>query len=307
MATTTTGHPGRTLLVLAVLVAGLITLMAVGKTWTPKLGLDLRGGTTITLTAENTSGSGTVDPNSLQLARTIIQNRVDSLGVGESEVTTAGDRQLIVTVPNVHRDELVRLVGQTAVLRFRAVYTAEQVAPPPEPTPQPTGSPAPSEEPGVSASIAPEPNETNGNNKPLPALPTAPPQPPDQACMSADGKGTPPEQAMDWQPSETCQAAFAEFTCGTPVKDIADRPLFACDREGTEKYLLGPTLIEGDQLATASAGIPANEVNWVVDLEFDADGAAVFEDATRALAAKGETQNRFAIVLDGAVISAPSV
>ena len=38
MATTTTGHPGRTLIVLAVLVAGLITLMAVGNTWAPKLG-----------------------------------------------------------------------------------------------------------------------------------------------------------------------------------------------------------------------------------------------------------------------------
>ena len=41
--------------------------------------------------------------------------------MGESEVTTAGDKQLIVTVPNVQRDELVQLVGQTAVLRFRAV------------------------------------------------------------------------------------------------------------------------------------------------------------------------------------------
>ena len=45
---TTTGHPGRILIVLGVLVAGLITLMAVSGTWTPKLGLDLRGGTTIT-------------------------------------------------------------------------------------------------------------------------------------------------------------------------------------------------------------------------------------------------------------------
>jgi preprotein translocase subunit SecD len=307
VATTTTGHPGRTLLVLAVLVAGLIALMAVSKTWTPKLGLDLRGGTTITLTAENTSGSGTVDPNSLRLARSIIQSRVDSLGVGESEVTTAGDRQLIVTVPNVQRDELVRLVGQTAVLRFRAVYTAEQVTPPPEPTPQATESPAPTEEPTASASVAPQPSETKGNNKPLPALPTAPPQPPDKACLPADGKGTPPDQAIDWQPSETCQAAFAEFTCGALVNDIADRALFACDQTKTEKYLLGPTLIEGDQLATASAGIPANDVNWVVDLEFDAAGATIFENATRALAAKGEPQNRFAIVLDGVAISAPSV
>ena len=139
---TTTGHPGRTLIFLAVLVAGLITLMAVSGTWIPKLGLDLRGGTTITLTAKNTTGSGTVDPNSLQLAKTIIQSRVDSLGVGESEVTTAGDNQIIVTVPNVQQDELVRLVGQTAVLRFRAVHAAEQVQPP-EPTPAPTTEPTP--------------------------------------------------------------------------------------------------------------------------------------------------------------------
>ena len=118
---TTTGHPGRILIALAVLVAGLITLLAVSGTWTPKLGLDLRGGTTITLTARNTTGTGAVDPNSLQLAKTIIQSRVDSLGVGESEVTTSGDNQIIVTVPNVQQDELVRLVGQTAVLRFRAV------------------------------------------------------------------------------------------------------------------------------------------------------------------------------------------
>ena len=65
MATTTTGHPGRTLIVLGVLVAGLITLMAVSNTWLPKLGLDLRGGTTITLTAENTQHERR--PYSLQL------------------------------------------------------------------------------------------------------------------------------------------------------------------------------------------------------------------------------------------------
>ena len=283
MATTTTGHPGRTLIVLAVLIAGLFALIAAGNTWAPKLGLDLRGGTTITLTAENTSGTGAIDPNSLELARTIIQSRVDSLGVGESEVTTAGDRQLIVTVPNVQRDQLVELVGQTALLRFRAVYAAEQVTPPPapEPTPQPTESTAPSTEPSASASVVPEPTPT-ANNKPMPALPTAPPKPVGEACVSADGQGTPPDQAIDWVPSEPCQAAFAEFTCGTPVDDVADEPLFACDEAGTEKYLLSPTLIEGDQLATASAGVPPNDVAWVVDLEFNSEGGTAFEEATRA-------------------------
>src|SRR5215211_237382 len=168
--------------------------MAVSGTWAPKLGLDLRGGTTITLTARNTTGSGTVDPNSLQLAKTIIQSRVDSLGVGESEVTTSGDNQIIVTVPNVQQDELVRLVGQTALLRFRAVYAAEQVQPP-QPAPTATGepTPAPTDEPTSSASetaqasepsasASPDPSNT-GNNKPLPALPTAPPLPLDKACV----------------------------------------------------------------------------------------------------------------------------
>ena len=125
------GHPGRTLIIFGTIVAALFGLMAVSNNWTPKLGLDLQGGTTITLTAQNTDGTGQIDPNSLQLARTIIQSRVDSLGVGETEVTTSGDRQIIVSVPNVQQDELVRLVGQTAVLRFRAVYAAEALAPPP--------------------------------------------------------------------------------------------------------------------------------------------------------------------------------
>ena len=315
---TTTGHPGRTLIILGVLIAGLITLMAVSGTWIPKLGLDLRGGTTITLTAKNTTGTGAVDPNSLQLAKTIIQSRVDSLGVGESEVTTSGDNQIIVTVPNVQQDELVRLVGQTAVLRFRAVNAAEQIQPP-EPTPSATGEPSsgataqPSGEPSAGNSEtakAPSPAASapkSGNNAPMPALPTAPPVPLDQACVAPDGKGVPPDQALDWQPTEACQAAFAEFTCETKVTEVADQGLFACNQEKTEKYLLGPTLIEGNQLTKAVAGIPQNNVNWVVNLEFNPEGSAAFEKATRQISQQSEPQNRFAIVLDGVSISAPSV
>ena len=315
---TTTGHPGRTLIILGVLIAGLITLMAVSGTWIPKLGLDLRGGTTITLTAKNTTGTGAVDPNSLQLAKTIIQSRVDSLGVGESEVTTSGDNQIIVTVPNVQQDELVRLVGQTAVLRFRAVNAAEQIQPP-EPTPSATGEPSsgataqPSGEPSAGNSEtakAPSPAASapkSGNNAPMPALPTAPPVPLDQACVAPDGKGVPPDQALDWQPTEACQAAFAEFTCETKVTEVADQGLFACNQEKTEKYLLGPTLIEGNQLTKAVAGIPQNNVNWVVNLEFNPEGSAAFEKATRQISQQSEPQNRFAIVLDGVSISTPSV
>jgi len=108
----------RSLVIFALVIAGLYTIIAVSGTWTPKLGLDLRGGSTITLTASNSTGTGQVDAKSLELARTIIQQRVDGYGVGESEVTTSGDRQIVVSVPNVQKDDLVRLVGTTAQLFF---------------------------------------------------------------------------------------------------------------------------------------------------------------------------------------------
>ena len=295
------GHPGRTLIIFGVIVAALYGLMAVTNNWTPKLGLDLQGGTTIPLTAQNTDGTGKVDPNSLQLARTIIQSRVDSLGVGETEVTTSGDRQIVVAVPNVQQDELVRLVGQTAVLRFRAVYGAEAVAPPASASPEPSAeaSENPSQEPSASPS---------GDRRPAPQLPTAPPAP-STPRPSEPGKGTPPDKAIEWQPSEADQSDFAAFTCdqADAYPDVSDQPLIACNREQTEKYLLGPTLIEGTKLTTASAGVPQNQVQWVVNLEFNSEGGATFAAVTGTLATRQPPENQFAIVLDSEVISAPSV
>ncbi|WP_375425121.1 protein translocase subunit SecD [uncultured Friedmanniella sp.] len=317
------GHPGRTLTVLLALIVVLVGLMALSKTWTPKLGLDLRGGTTITLTAKNTTGSGSVDPASLEQARQIIQNRVDSLGVGESEVTTSGGKQINVSVPNIQQDRLVALVGQTAVLRFRAVYAAEQVTPPATASPEPsaTGSTAPSST--ASSSTAPssgtsaqapassDPSASaspSGNKRPMPALPTAPPAP-TTPKPSVEGKGTPPDKAISWQPSATDTSDFAAFTCdqaGAQV-DVSDQPLFSCESDGTIKYLLGPTLIQGNDLTGANAGIPQQGIEWVVNLQFNSAGGTAFENTTRELATRTSPENQFAIVLDGKTISAPSV
>src|SRR5665647_526156 len=134
-------HPVRTLISFLVILTGLYVLMGLSHTWTPRLGLDLQGGTTITLTAKNSTGTGAVDQASLELAKTIIQQRVDSLGVGESEVTTSGGNQIQVSVPNMQKDALVQLVGQTAQLEFRAVYQVESTTNSPA-TDQATALPA---------------------------------------------------------------------------------------------------------------------------------------------------------------------
>ena len=120
--TTTSYSPWKRLGAFGLILVLLYAMMALTRTWTPRLGLDLRGGTTITLTAEDNADGSAPTKDNLETARTIIQNRVDSLGVGESSVTLQGDRQIEVSVPNVSGDELVDLVGTTAKLAFRNVY-----------------------------------------------------------------------------------------------------------------------------------------------------------------------------------------
>lgn len=116
-------RPLLVLLVFLLAIGSLFGLMALTKSWVPRLGLDLQGGMTITLTATNRQ----VEQDSLQLAADIIQQRIDSLGVGEASVATSGDRYLIVSAPNVQSDDLVELVGSTAQLTFRPVLAIENV------------------------------------------------------------------------------------------------------------------------------------------------------------------------------------
>src|SRR3712207_1078723 len=127
---------GAFLLVVAVLY-GLVFLT--GDTRTPQLGLDLRGGTTVTLSAATPDGRAP-DPTELELARQIIEQRVNGLGVAEAEVVTEGDSNIVISVPG-DDGEQARELGQTAQLRFRPVLQGpEPAAPAAEETPG-AGSP----------------------------------------------------------------------------------------------------------------------------------------------------------------------
>ena len=305
MATTSRkhAHPLRTLVILALVIVGLFTIMAVNRVWTPKLGLDLRGGSTITLTAANVTGEGTVDPASLELARTIIQQRIDGYGVGESEVTTSGDRQIVVSVPNVQKDDLVRLVGTTAQLYFRQVFKEEASSS--TATAEPTASA--SAQPHESASANPTPTASStGNKRPLPALPTPQPSPRPTAAASPAPSV---DDMLKWTPSARDTSEFDAFQCGqtSPTPDVTDQPLITCDQTKSYKYLLGPALISGEHVTRAQAAVPQNSVSYVVTLQFDTQGAADFEKVTGHLASQTSPENQFGIVLDGKVISAPSV
>jgi preprotein translocase subunit SecD len=112
---------------------------------------------------------------------------------------------------------------------------------------------------------------------------------------------------------------FYVLDCTDPANRIGgggddpDAPLVTCSQDGTAKYILGPSELEGTDIASASSGLRTNDQgqvlrDYAVFLEFTNAGGRIFSDVTARLAGLASTgQNRFAIVLDTLVISSPSV
>ena len=97
-ATKKPAKSGRTLAVLLVLFVAFAALAIVQGDTKLKLGLDLRGGTSVTL-APKVANGGKVDKAAVEQAVAIIRQRVNSLGVAESEVSSQSNGDIIVSVP----------------------------------------------------------------------------------------------------------------------------------------------------------------------------------------------------------------
>jgi preprotein translocase subunit SecD len=282
-------RPGRTLTLFMIVVAGLFALVAgVGMsndagaepTWQPRLGLDLQGGTRITLQASATSGG--VTPDKLSQARDIIDQRVNASGVSEAEVTTQGGDQVIIEIPGQKKGDIVDEVGRTAQLRFRLVW-ADQL-------PSATGEPD-------QAAIDEAQKTIDGLDWTKLSV---------TQMIQAETEGV---QALD----ETYQKGIAalqvqatNFVCdpaGNRVEDATEKPVVSCNPETGEVMVLSPTVIEGSQVSSAEQGYNPQQAQWIVQISLKDDGASVFDEVTAALT---PLQARFAIVLDGEVLSAPT-
>ncbi|GAA1752584.1 hypothetical protein GCM10009681_24370 [Luedemannella helvata] len=162
-------RPSRYLAVLAAIFVILASLVfftgkgSISEKLEPRLGLDLVGGTTVTLTATNLEGGGAPKADQMEEARRIIESRVNGLGVAEAEVVVEGDNHIVISIPGENRDD-VKQVGTPAQLRFRKVLNVAadtsasldataSATPSASATPQASGSAAPSASP--SATTAP--------------------------------------------------------------------------------------------------------------------------------------------------------
>jgi preprotein translocase subunit SecD len=312
---------------------------------TPKLGIDLQGGTRVTLQPRTETGA--VPPrDQLLQAQQIIEERVNGLGVSGAEVVLEGDN-LLITVPG-QEGEQARSLGQTAQLRFREVVGGPVPVAPPAPPAAPPGQsaepapPAPGDG-ATNAPAAPPAAPAPGQGQPQgmgdPAAPverdvapvayTAPlqdppppspnPQPP-ATPAPAPGAAAPPapadprlaaEIAVAKQTRQSTDpsmqaAALQALNCAArdPLRgyDDPNLPLVTCNQDGTEKYVLGPSFLEGTEVDTAQAAQSQTSAGWEINLTFKSRGADIWGQYTAS-----HVGTAAAFVLDGEVVSAPTI
>lgn len=282
MATSTpVRHAWRALTGLLAITAVLFGINALGvyvfqqSSWTPELALDLQGGTQIVLEAQ-TDGAGDPTPEQMQQAVSIIRQRVDASGVGEADVTTQAGNQIVVQIPGQADEETRNRIEASAQLQLRAVlwagapantFVGEDGKTTPYPTPDPTLEATPTAEP------------TNGS---------------DTAWITP-----------------RLQAEFQAYDCNDPANDPAsapaDQPLITCEADGSVKYILGPVELDGSSISDATFGLQQNNGLWSVNLVFDGEGTKTFGEISQRLYGASSPLNQFAFVLDGSVLSAPSM
>lgn len=309
-------HPLRLLGVFAVLVAAIYALVFFtgDRSATPKLGIDLQGGTRVTLTPRTPDG-GKPSQDSLRKAQDIIEQRVNGLGVSGSEVAIDGDN-LVITVPGDDGGQ-ARTLATTAKLYVRPVL---QTIPA-----QKQG--AQQQQPGAAPSTAPA-VPTDGAEPSTSAAPTTPAAPtgeapaaqnrvfPAQNPTPTPGADTPEQQAqkeiaaakaLRQSTDQTVQqTAMLTMDCSKvdPLagNDDPNLPLVTCSQDHTTVYLLDKSRLDGQEIKDASASFDSKGSRWVVNVSFKSGGADTWGKLTTEY-----LQKQLAFVLDSQVFSAPQV
>ncbi|MFG2297797.1 protein translocase subunit SecD [Streptomyces sp. NPDC048603] len=348
------GRPGRALAIILIAMVALTAGMFLSKQTTPRLGIDLAGGTSITLKAKNEPGKpNAINETNMNTAVGIIDRRVNGLGVSEAEVQTQGRDHIIVNIPKGTNEKQAReQVGTTAQLYFRPVLAYQDMGMAQEPTPtaspsgSPSGAPSGSPTPSASASGSPKAGDNKGKSSPsatpsssatsqgralteglkAPGTPTPTPSA-GQSKKADDNKATGSPAAPTPTPSSSApagadngaaalQAQFATLDCtkesvratvGKAAKP--SDPTLACGKRGDSwgKWILGPAGVEGKDVTEAKGILDPQRGAWIVTMKFNDKGADKFAKITGELAAQQPPMNQFAIVLDGEVVSDPSV
>ncbi|MGW0970771.1 SecDF P1 head subdomain-containing protein [Streptomyces sp. NPDC002516] len=215
--------------------------------------------------------------------------RAEALGLGDVRVEGRAGR-VTVTGRTADEQRLTEL-GAPGRLGFRPVLAEEAVGAAPAPQPSPSAA------------------ATHGRAVTEGLRPRAA-----GSASASAGPGTPGNGASD----AALQARFAAMDCSARERPAAEteatarESVVACGTDGGKtatrtKFALGPTAVDGAHVTSAESVRDTQSGGRLVRLRFDSVGARQFSALTAAQAVNTPPQNQLAIVLDGVVISAPSV
>ena len=277
----------RGLSALAVLTIVLAGILIYGVTtertgWAPQLALDLEGGTQMVLSPQlqEAQDGQEITQEQLDQAVEIIRQRVDGTGVSEAEISTQSGSNIVVSMPGVPSTETRDLIQTSAQMAFRPVITTAE------------GTPTPEDQRTAPKDI---------------------PKPDAEPTDSSDPNWVTPELVTEFEALDcSAQRPQEERKAQDPVKAI-----ISCDPANNTKYILGPVEIPGTDIDDASYGTATNQQGmstgqFAVNLQFNAEGTQTFKELSERLyqigqSQEGDPRSQFAILLDGTVISAPSM
>ena len=303
------------LVVLLVSWGGLAVTLAFGVT--PRLGLDLQGGTSVILTAPE----GT-DPEVVEVAVEIMRSRIEDFGIQEPEISVTSDRTVLVQLPGVTNPErALDAIGQTGELSFRPVaevFGAEENPFAPTTTTTTTVAPSgpttsrpgtPTTAPGTTTTTGQDVTSTTAASLGVPAGLQA-----TTTTVPTSTTSARPTTTIATSPTTIPEGVDPDTGLTVDDDPAADAwlPQIVPEVGNVAVYHVGPAGLLGSDVADAIPGFQgtgATQGGWVVQLDLTDAGADKFAEMTRQAAAfpQLDPRRQIAIVLDGEVISAPEV
>src|SRR3954451_3359398 len=274
---------------ISVVAVGLLAIN-VSFGWKPALGLDLRGGISVTL--RPVAGQD-YDESSLDLAVERIRERVDSFGVGEPEIIRQ-DNAIVVNLPGVNdQQQALDLVNVTGKVYLRPVLTCGALPTSTTPTSTATGDTS------APTTVAPAGTDAasvgTGSPGPSRRVTTAPPTDPASSTTTASTTPTSDGSATS--------STVLPYSDPTKSQVLPNRDGGACQ--------VGPSAGDGTVFSKDSAEARIIDGRWgvTVGLRGGGEGEGVWNAVATQCYSGGETcpSHQLAIELDGEIQSAPVV
>ncbi|MFY8148056.1 MAG: protein translocase subunit SecD [Prochlorococcaceae cyanobacterium] len=263
----------------ALILALAIAAGALLATYPLQLGLDLRGGSQLTLQVMPAGEIRSVDREQLEAVKEVLERRINGLGVAESTLQTVGNDQLVLQLPGEQDpSRAAKVLGSTALLEFRA---------------QKAGS-----EQQMSGLLALKRQADAVLASKEPRVPSADPNEPQIGAP----KPQPPPDFKAEELAEALRSMGISVEPGTSEVDQLRQLLVEVNRRIVALY--EPAALTGKDLVTAGRQQQQSGSGWEVTLSFNQQGGEKFAKLTQGIAGTGRL---LGIVLDGRSISEATV